>query len=178
MRNRRDDMGAVPGQPLARLQALLDTYGAAGQRWPADQRESARALIKASAEARAAVRQAAALDRALDSVIAPPASAELQQRLAALDPTAVAPPAASWRATAVAAVRQYLAGRPAAMAASAIAGLVVGVIVGTQLAVTPQPNLSANLAILEEGGLAPIEPFVVEPDEGWTDEGVLALALH
>ena len=79
--------------------------------------------------------------------------------MAALDPTAVAPPAASWRATAV-------------------AGLVVGVIVGTQLAVTPQLNLSSNLAILEEGGLAPIEPFVVEPDEGWTDEGVLALVLH
>lgn len=178
MRNRRDDTSSAPDEKLARLQALLDTHGAASQRWPADERENARALIKSSAEARAAVHQAAALDRALDSVAAPPPSVTLQRRLAALDPTATALPAASWRATAFESVRRYLAGRPAAMAVSAMAGLVVGIVVGTQLAVSPPPDLSANLAILEEGGLAPIEPFVVEPEEGWTDEGVLALALH
>ena len=178
MQNRRDDTGSAPGEALARLQALLDTYGAAERRWPADQRDSARALISASAEAREAVRQAAALDRALDSVAEPPHSPALQRRLAALDPTAAVAPAATWRTTAFDALRQYLAGRPAAMAVSAMAGLVVGVLVGTQLVVPPPPDLSANLAFLEEGGLAPIEPFVVEQEEGWTDEGVLALALH
>ncbi len=177
MDNRRNRPEASEDLSLERLQDLLDTYGAASDRWPAEDRDSALALIANSTEARAAMRVASALDRALDGIPAPQPSGALSRRLAALDPAAVRRTAPAWRLAPFDVVRAFRVGRPAAMAASALAGLVVGFLLGAQVGVAPPPDVPANLAILEDGGLAP-EPFGLEQEDAWTDEGVLALALH
>lgn len=51
---------------LKELQGLLDTHGAAPERWPADRRQAALDLLAQSAEARAMRDGAAAFDRILD----------------------------------------------------------------------------------------------------------------
>jgi hypothetical protein len=53
---------------LERLEALLDAYGAAAERWPEVERDAARRMIESSAEARRMWEDAAALDRLLDSL--------------------------------------------------------------------------------------------------------------
>jgi len=65
------------------LRRLLETYGANPERWPSDQRESARVLIAGSAAAQALAAAAARLDAALDLVSAPEPSAELFSRVLA-----------------------------------------------------------------------------------------------
>ena len=77
------DIPSVPGSPMRspmtpdRLRVLLDAYGARPERWPADEREAAVALLATSPEA-AALRDAAArLDAALDLLPAPQPSAQL-----------------------------------------------------------------------------------------------------
>jgi hypothetical protein len=52
---------------LDRLQTLLDTHGAKVARWPESDQRALEALLAASAEARAMVAEAAALDRVLDA---------------------------------------------------------------------------------------------------------------
>ena len=51
-----------------RLRSILQAYGADPRRWPAEERGPAEALLARSAEARGAVREAAALDTLLDRV--------------------------------------------------------------------------------------------------------------
>ncbi|HYE00512.1 MAG TPA: hypothetical protein VEH84_14095, partial [Alphaproteobacteria bacterium] len=65
----------------ARLRALLDAYGARPERWPPAERAAALALLAASAEARAARAEAAALDALLDLAAAPAPSAALVGRI-------------------------------------------------------------------------------------------------
>jgi hypothetical protein len=56
---------------LAAFRDILDTHGAAMRRWPAEQRSAAQSLLTRSAEARDALREAAALDALLDGMPAP-----------------------------------------------------------------------------------------------------------
>jgi hypothetical protein len=51
---------------IDRLQTILDAYGAGPARWPEAEREAALALISQSAQARAAVTAASALDASID----------------------------------------------------------------------------------------------------------------
>ena len=60
---------------IDRLQTILDAYGASPARWPEAEREAALALIAQSAEARAAVSQAGALDATIDTYGNPAANA-------------------------------------------------------------------------------------------------------
>jgi hypothetical protein len=92
---------AHPGDPdvpctLARLEQLLDAYGAAAERWPADERRAAERLLARSAAARARWQEAAALDRLLDAVPAATPSATLTARVLAAAPRRRAP--RPWRA--------------------------------------------------------------------------------
>jgi hypothetical protein len=72
---------------LQRLQQLLDAYGANPERWPAEERVAALALLAHSTEARAQRDEAARLDALLDLVPVVHPSAELARRLLAAAPT-------------------------------------------------------------------------------------------
>lgn len=56
---------------LAAFREMLDMHGAAMRRWPVEQRSAAQALLTRSAEARDALREAAALDALLDGMPVP-----------------------------------------------------------------------------------------------------------
>jgi hypothetical protein len=71
---------------LQRLQQLLDTYGAGPERWPAEDRAAALALLAHSAEARAQRDKAARLDALLDLAPVVHPSAELAARILAAAP--------------------------------------------------------------------------------------------
>jgi hypothetical protein len=116
----------------ARFAALVEAYGGDPARWPAEERDGARALIAADPSARRALDEAAALDAVLDRAPAEPPSAELATRILAAAPV---PPAGRARSGRVRRLRDRLAGLLAglggwqpvgAMAAALILGLVVG----------------------------------------------------
>jgi hypothetical protein len=65
------DAGAGPMEQ-ARFDALVDSYGSAIERWPADQRAAAHALLERSAIARERLDHAARLDAVLAGLPAPP----------------------------------------------------------------------------------------------------------
>jgi hypothetical protein len=74
--------------PFERFEALLDIHGAQPERWPADQRLAAQALIAASAQARTALDSAHALDALLDLASPVPApSADLAAKILAARPS-------------------------------------------------------------------------------------------
>ncbi len=75
-----------PPMSLARLQTLLDAYGATPERWPSSERASALALLADSAEAQALQTAAAELDSALDLITTPQPSPELFARALAAAP--------------------------------------------------------------------------------------------
>ncbi len=73
--------------PLERFEALLDLYGAQPHKWPADERAAAHALLAQSADARAALESARALDELLDRASPVPAlSADLAAKILAARP--------------------------------------------------------------------------------------------
>lgn len=71
---------------LARLRALLDSYGADPTRWPADERVAALVLLQADPQARALREEAARLDAALDGWVIAAPSAGLAARVLASAP--------------------------------------------------------------------------------------------
>jgi hypothetical protein len=77
---------AIEREALARLEQLLEAYGAAPRRWPADRRAWAEDLLARSAEARGLAQQAAALDQLLDDAKPEAASAALIGRVLAAAP--------------------------------------------------------------------------------------------
>ncbi len=87
----------APPLPLEQFQDLLDAYGAAPRRWPADRQAAALALLERSAAARRAREDAARLDALLDLVPAEAPSADLRARILSVVPTAAvaAEPAAA-----------------------------------------------------------------------------------
>lgn len=91
-----------PDVTIERLRALLDAYGAAPERWPEDERAAAEALVAQSAAARAFREEAAALDRALDTVPSAPPSPLLAARVLATAPRPR--PTRAWRRALLAAV--------------------------------------------------------------------------
>ncbi len=75
--------GVVVTAPMARarFQTLIETYGAAPERWPEAAREAAHALLDRSPEAREALADAADLDRVLASAEPPAPSDDLVREL-------------------------------------------------------------------------------------------------
>jgi hypothetical protein len=71
---------------MERLTQLLDAYGAAPSRWPADERDAAGAMIAASDTAREAFAEAARLDAMLDQAAPPPPADRLAWRLRGIGP--------------------------------------------------------------------------------------------
>ncbi len=120
----------VKGMTPVRLAALVDAYGAEPTRWPADERSQATALIRGNAQADVLLSQARSLDQALDSVVPATVPATLSSRiLDGFDQIAARP---SIRRFISVAANIVWPGAPmwqpsVALAASLIAGLVLGV---------------------------------------------------
>lgn len=113
---------------LQRLQALLDRYGAAPERWPAAERNAAASLIANAPEARKMQQDAARLDNLLDSVEPPAPAPGLVAKIAEIGAT---PPRKGFMARLRAAwlggpVFTHPAARPAAFAAVGLFGLLIG----------------------------------------------------
>jgi ferric-dicitrate binding protein FerR (iron transport regulator) len=102
-----------------RFQILADTYGGDIDRWPADERDAARAWCAAHGrQALAVLEDAAALDLALDMAEPPPASPILRDRIIA---------------SALQARRPARRGLLWASATGLIAACAAGVIMGAQI---------------------------------------------
>jgi hypothetical protein len=82
----QNDLHRARSLSLERLGELLDTYGAAPERWPDMEREAAQRLIVRSEVARARWAEAADLDRFLDTLPAEPPSPALAARVLATAP--------------------------------------------------------------------------------------------
>ncbi len=70
-------------QQLARLERVLDIFGADADRWPAHERGALRAFIETNPDARQLLGEARALARVLDAAPASKASAPLKARIVA-----------------------------------------------------------------------------------------------
>lgn len=79
------------GVTLSRLAELVAAYGAAPDRWPADERQGAEALLSRSPEARGLVERERELDRLLAAAPDAEPSAALVARLMAARPRAALP---------------------------------------------------------------------------------------
>ena len=75
------DNSGAPSVSSGRFQQMLDAYGGNQDRWPSEERRAARALVEASAEARAARDRAACLDSILDLAPTEQASPDLATRI-------------------------------------------------------------------------------------------------
>src|SRR5579871_1858242 len=136
---------------LERFRELADAYGGDPRRWPPAERAPAAALLAASAEARALLAEAAALDRLLDG--APPsAPATLDAERLIARATAAAQDRPSFRTVGV--TRPAGRGlwlRAASLAAATIIGFVVG---WTQLADTSDATAASGSSLDYAGDLS------------------------
>ncbi|MFV3073867.1 hypothetical protein [Niveispirillum fermenti] len=83
MREPKQDADRETAMGMATFRSLLEQYGAAPDRWPAEWRGPAQALLASTREAHAALRQAAALDGLLDMAPRPDTGADRVARVVA-----------------------------------------------------------------------------------------------
>jgi hypothetical protein len=106
---------------IERFKVLIDAYGAAPARWPADEREAALSFAETDAEARRLLQDEAALDRMLDAADTLPATRALEDRILAAFPERLPRTGRRWLAVLA---EQWVPG--AAIACSLALGLLVG----------------------------------------------------
>ncbi len=143
----------MPGMTLERLGHLLEAYGADCRLWPEQEQQAGRALLAASASARALHTEALRLDSLLAQAPRVQPSPEL-----AADIVAAAAPA-GWRRLAAALWPFGPAWQPAAALAMA---LMLGVAIGPLL---PEPGIEGAqdaALVLDDGVFA--APFAVEEE--------------
>lgn len=124
MRNQADGSRDID---LDRFLELVEAYGAEPERWPEGERAGALALLATSPEARAACREAAALDGLLDELRGFRPSTVLTARVLAAAPAKPAKPGSVLSAV----LRSLWPARPiwqpaGGLAAAALLGLAVG----------------------------------------------------
>jgi anti-sigma-K factor RskA len=132
-----------------RLRAVIESYGTSTARWPAEERETAAALLAESAAARALVTEAAPLDALLDAVPAVTPTPALRAAILALAPRARPRAAEGWRSLIDALGGWRLAG--AVLAASLVLGIMSGGWLSTGLTTESSPDL-LQLAQLDDSG--------------------------
>ncbi len=162
---------------MARFQALIDTHGAAPERWPETERAAARALLDRDAEARDAVAEAALLDRLLAADQAPAPSDELVDALARRFDARQAPArwlGARWRPAAMARWRLPAMGsvaRSGLALAGVAAALVVFVLVRDPATVEPT-GAPTPVRAFAATDLAPIDLTPIDLTNGaFVDDG-------
>lgn len=123
-----DRTGPPPPMGEERFNALIESYGAAPERWPEAERAAALVLMEESPDARRRLNEASRLDGALDAAAAPPVPGDLR---AAVRDIGVA--LATRRAGSAPPVLLVWLARPAlrgaAMAVAVVLGLAVGMVV-------------------------------------------------
>lgn len=130
---------------------LIETFGADRMRWPADQRGAAMALLAVSAEARAALERAAALDARLHAgMLDVPSFRQarvVDAALARIDSATGQRPANDWYRPWIAA---FIPPAPASLVLLALIGCLLGLRVPLP---TPPPSepLVADLTVLLTG---------------------------
>jgi ferric-dicitrate binding protein FerR (iron transport regulator) len=133
---------------LERFRAMVGAYGADPARWPTDERQAAETLRAVSAAANEALREAMAVDRALDRAAAMDVSRAVRARVvgSAPAPRRWRPAGSAWRPA-------------AAFAAAAVLGFMVGFIV--------EPPFGAGTAD-DEWIAAETETLLFGPDDDGT----------
>lgn len=127
---------------LEQLQALLDSYGANRARWPTGLRTAAEALIDRDPEARAALAEAQRLDDLLSGASDPLASPELKARV-------LADASARRRFRLPRSISFGPFWKPAAtLAAAAILGVALGVLVEPPLPTTAELSVEGEIGEL------------------------------
>ena len=134
---------------LERLRAVIESYGTSTARWPAEERETAAALLAESAAARALMTAAAPLDALLDVVPAVTPTAAMRAAILVLAPRAAQRPGDGWRGLIEALGGWRLAG--AVLAASLVLGIVSGGWLLTGLTTESAPDL-LQVAQLDDSG--------------------------
>ena len=136
---------------LERLRAVIESYGTSTARWPAEERETAAALLAESAAARALVTESAPLDALLDAVPAVTPTAAMRAAILAMAPRAAQRPGEGWRGLIDALGGWRLAG--AVLAASLVLGILSGgwLSTGTTITAKSSPDL-LQLALLDDSG--------------------------
>ena len=137
---------------LGRLRVLLDSYGAAAGRWPAQERAAALALVASSDTARAAYNEAARLDARLDRMPEAEMSPALAEHIAALP---LPPPLPLARTGLIARLARARTSAPrlvwqGAVAAATIIGLAVGMTLPA-LVLDPPARQAAMIAVIDTG---------------------------
>lgn len=117
---------------LERFEQIVDAYGADPGRWPEAERPQAEAFMAGSAEARAMVQGAQALDDWLDAAPSRAPSELLERRVIKAAPRAQG--------------RVFGWASATGWAAAAAAGLVLGLSVGQQMALTNQADQALEQA--------------------------------
>jgi hypothetical protein len=140
---------------IERFKTLVEAYGANPARWPEAERVSALLFAEESADARAALREAATFDRLLDEAETQPATRALEDRILASLPER-APKPARWF---------DLGARTRWIPATAAAvSLLLGLLVGAAV-----PSLAG---IGENGATDPaLIALTGTGDEPWNDMG-------
>ena len=136
---------------LERFRELMDAYGGDPRRWPPMERGPAAELLAASAEARAMLAEAAALDRLLDGAPSmAPVALDAERLIAHV--TAAAQDRPSFRP--VGGMRPASRGlwlRAASLAAATVLGFVVG---WTELADTSEATAASGYSLDYTGDLS------------------------
>ncbi len=145
---------------LQRVRALLDRYGAAPERWPANEREAAAALLADSTQARAMQEAASRLDRLLDSIEPPDPSPGLAAGIAKLGSRPRGGPMARLRA---AWPPGPLLAQPALRLAAFAAVGVFGLLVGIALPHGDAPGGQAGGPVGTPGGTVVVERLEPSP---------------
>lgn len=118
---------------LERFAEIVDAYGASPDRWPADERASAEALMAEAPAARVLVAEAARLDLMLDGAPVEAPSTALVERLMAARPRAAVPTPAPQKRKIfrglIEAVWPY--GSPAVPTGALAASIMLGVALGS-----------------------------------------------
>lgn len=153
-----------PQMSLVRLQALLEAYGAKPERWPAEERDAARALLAQSPQAQRWRDVSAQLDAVLDLAPAHAPSPTLLERIVAAAPRREpAPSRTAHRAKQPARAWRYAAATLPLAAAAALVLWWLG-----KPAHTPE---GASLTVAELGTYnAPTDALLTTPSIAALDE--------
>jgi hypothetical protein len=156
------EKSTIDGTGLDALEQVLERFGSDRTRWPAPVRRNFAGLLATSAEAKARLREAEALDRLLDLAPEPGidtrALADRIMAAAAAETPAAAPPRArvAWAVFGGGAARTARAEWPAAamLAASLVLGMFVGLNGTFDTAVAPLVAQASTDADIDPGMIA------------------------
>ncbi|GEM_PF-2420562 len=138
-----------------RFRELIAAYGASPEKWPDQERALAEALIATSPEAEEIIRDAAALDTALDSLPTPEISSELREGVLEIA-DGLKPTAANENRNVIIAIAKWYPRSNGTWLRAAAAAVVFGVLCGVGVS---QVFVPPNTVIIAQ----PAVPQIIDP---------------